>query len=544
MKDFKQLFLKEYFTLTAIAKDAMSPSQRKNAFCTLAKAFLLSDKQTTQLWNLAEAESVSKISTESDYRRYCRINQYLEDIMNADFGDDKEEKIIAIKGGAINEAVKSELLSAEDEIAENVFRNIVYKAGEGNITAMRMLAVMQLLGVFVERDVQSGLKNLAKVAKWNDIPAALLHMYYCREDRQEYCDRLLTVLKMRYLSSLTKIIDRDYAVCAKNFNSDKIATLVEKAFNASVLTRDEYSSAVARIIFSEILSYADKETIVFAIDAKQPRTSICDLPLKLKADMPYELNESAFDGMIFKRAQEQERIWREAQNFDLRRLANYSPMCLCADSGVLLRAYVQSIKNLAPQAHVEVIEVKELTAANIDGNVNNVFVKSCSEDKFNIYVLSIRGAVEQAALDSTLNFLKSAKRRCFKLNHPSAQIDLSSILPICVCDKANVETLRKFCNVIELASVSDEEKKAIVDSTLARKAELYGIDGIAIDDDIRKAVERLSADNIEKALDKAILANRFRRGKLILSEQMLGKIIGEFKPINKFGFGGSIHEDK
>lgn len=276
------------------------------------------------------------------------------------------------------------------------------------------------------------------------------------------------------------------------------------------------------------------------MDNKQRRSPICDLPLKLSLKQPIDLNMRAFDNFVLPRQEEEECILKEAQNFDLRRMSNYTPTCLCSDSSVLLQYYARAVKKLVNGANVQVIEVGDLNRSDIEASDKNVFIRKCDEDKLNVYILSFRGVIAPDIMEVALDFLKSSKRKAFNLTQPALQLDLSGILPICVCDRANDVALKKFCNVINLQSVSQEEKGLIIDDMLAHKAKQYGIEAISIDGEVKMSLQRLSTDNIERALDRCILANRNNGGSLVLDETKLGKIVEEFKAINKYGFGGSI----
>ncbi|MDE6474558.1 MAG: hypothetical protein K2L70_05615 [Clostridia bacterium] len=540
MKDLHERFLNQYFLFTAATGKFTSVEQEEQVFHSLAKAYLIDNKSAEALWNIAQNGEVKQIEDEKDYLRYCRTRQYMKEFLQTPTEDGLESQTVAIKGGALSQALELNMIDPNQESKEKIISNLVYRAGEGCISALKALGIMQIHGICVDKDEVAGLKNLARAARWNDVDGAMLYLYYGATDRQDCFDSILTSLGMRYNSSLIRALKAAYPQEAKLFKRNDVACLIEKAFNASVLPREEYSASKARILYSQILPYQDKELAIYSMEDKQRRSPICDLPLKFDANQSIEIDAKAFNTLILDRRQERERILREAQNFDLRRMSNYTPLCLCADSAVLLQYYVSAIVNLAPNANVEVIEVGDLGKNDVDATANNIFVRKCDEDRPNVYIVSFRGEIAPEAMDLALDFLKSSRRKAFRLTLPSAQIDLSGILPICVCDKANESVLKKLCNTVSLASVSQEEKGLIIDDMLVRKAQLYGIEEISIDKDVKESIAKLSVDNIAKALDKAILANRIKAGKLILDEAMLGNILDEFKTINKYGFGGSI----
>ena len=540
MIDKHEYFLDTYFQIFSIAKNVL-PQARDEVFYSLAKAFMLDYKNAHILWDAVNSDTVNKIVDRNHFLQYNRIKQYSKEVLHNPVEESElEAEVVTIKGSALTQALECGIITDKEEGKERIITNLVNKACEGCMNAMRVLGVMQMHGLLVEEDKEAGLKNLLRTARWNDISGSIMYLYYNPANRQGIFNSLVTTLKMRYNNSLIRSLEEEYPKQAIDFQEDMIASLIEKAFNSSFLSRVEYASPKARILNSEILTYQDKETAIFSMENKQRRSPICDLPLKLIPDQSIDLNLSAFEDFLLSRQDEVESIINEAQNFDLRRMSNYTPMCLCSDSHTLLQYYVSGIEKLPQGANVQIIEVGDLSRSDIEATDKNVFVRKCDEDKLNVYILAFRGNIAPDIMEVALDFLRSSRRRAFCLNQPALQLDLSGILPICVCDRANDATLRKLCNVINLASVSKEEKGLIIDETIARKAKTYGIDDISIADGVKDSVQKLSTDNIVKLLDKAILANRRKGDKLILDDAKLGKMIEEFKSINKYGFGGSV----
>ena len=539
MRVIEEKFLNEFFLLLAPVKNVMTKEQEKQVFFSLSKAYLLDEKSANELWDITQSPIVSQIKEQSDYLRYCRTQQYVREILRiGSEADALQAKVVAIKGSALLQVADCQLIPENEETWGKIKVHLISRAGEGCVSALNALAIMQIHGICIDKDENSGLKNLRKAERWNDVDGAMLYLYYCKNGRQDCFNRIMTSLQMRYETSLADALKKAYPQEAEAYKRSSIAALVEKAMDASVLNREEFSAPKARILYSNVLSFQDKEVAIFSMDDKQRRSPICDLPLKLDSNNIIEINEEAFDGMAVRRVQEQKSILREARNFDLRVNSNYTPLCICADNSVLLQYYVSAITKLVKNANVEYIEVNDLKKTDIDATSNNIFVRKCDEDRANVYILSFRGEIDPEAMSFALDFLRTSKRRAFGLTAPCVQIDLSCILPICVCDKLNEGILRKLCNVVELASVTQEEKSGIIKDLLKSKALLYGISQISIEKGAERTVVDLSADNISKALDKAILANRDTAGGLVLDESMFEDIINELRTFNKYGFGG------
>jgi hypothetical protein len=191
--------------------------------------------------------------------------------------------------------------------------------------------------------------------------------------------------------------------------------------------------------------------------------------------------------------------------------------------------------------HIEAIDVAELTVYDLEPTSNNIFVRSVNEDKNNIYLLRFYGEVRQEVFDAVKGFLQGEKRAKFHLNSPNVDIDLSSVTPVCLCDKSNLQQLKRYCDVIEVADVNDAELPLAVEDILSKNKMRYGISEITIADDVLSLFKNQPIDVIEKCLFDAVMPYIQENDEISLTaDNIMPYLKNNSTGVIGFGFGGRV----
>ena len=194
--------------------------------------------------------------------------------------------------------------------------------------------------------------------------------------------------------------------------------LLNKLFGTGAANPDTYDPQFARIIFSKIMRYHEKERQIFT-ENKDRISDIGDFPLKLSF-RNIEFDSSAFAALPVKREAEKKKIIRGIENGDLRKLSTYQPMCLCGESEYLKNMYADAIAlGLKGKTHVERFEVADITEYDLEPSENNIFLRGCNEDKNNVYLLLFSGHIRETVMQRVEEFLKTEKRRKYRLKYES-----------------------------------------------------------------------------------------------------------------------------
>lgn len=532
-----ELFLNTYFMFDVIVGKIIGDARL--LFDKLYSAFLLPENARQDLFAATQAEVVREIESYADYAQVCRIQKFSEFTESAGVASDVYE-MIAVKGGALKKIKQFGLEEYTEGTGAAVCKFLGDTANMGFVSSLCMLGFMQCEGIFVAKNENLGKKNLGKAAAWNSIEGILLSLAYDTCGRRSNLDRLYTVTQGTLYEGISETARKAYTLSEAEFVAE--SKLLKKAFGAAILKPDIYMPQYARFIFSDVLSFKDKERTLFSAH-KEAIAATADLPLKLTCG-ELQFNSSALESLPVVRKQEEGRIVSIASGAEMRTDAAFRPLCVCADSEYLLGLYAEAIgKAFSSAAHVERIDVADLGEYDFDPTINNIFVRSCDEDRQNVFIFTCKGEIKEGVLNAVKNFLKTDKRKKFRLQHPSAVIDLSAVLPVCFCDRQNVRALKAYCDMVTLASVSESEKSDILSFIMQDKAKKYRVDKMNFDDSAQVALMTYSVDKAENLLDKIM---RYNRGgaSVTVTTEMLREIVGDVGTKNKYGFGEAGNESK
>lgn len=524
-----ECFLAEYFSHEVLIGDH---ADMKKIFYLLGDVFLLSKDTLDELCGLVFSDEVRGIRSESDYFTYCRIKKYYAATDSSHRVDEVKDCLITIKGSAISCLAKAKCLDAVCRTADETCRKLLHTAASGNVRAMSVAGFLMTEGVFVKKDVAGGLKYLRRAASWNSPEALLILLRYDGGNAQKYMGALH--------HSLAHLSEEDFAAAQARYGGaaqdPPEAVLLEKLFDRDILQREVYSAPHARILFGKALSFQAKERLLFSL-GKEMIADAGDLPFKLSRDNRCAyLPEKIASALPVRRESELKAILQRLDNRDLRWQAGYRPLCLSSDSPFMLSLYAAAIESSLAGAQVEKIFINELEDFDFRPAKSNIFVRSCDENKENVYFLFFRGVVPVMCMNAAKAFLNGGSRRNFRLHSPSVCLDMSAVLPVCFCDSRAEDDLRAFCDVVRISDASEEEKPALIRHILQKKEALYGLPEISVESDAFKALCTHGIDDIEKMLDEAIRCNRKKGDSLCLAKGDIKEERHEYS--FRCGFGG------
>lgn len=531
------LFLHTYFMFESVAGKLVGNSRL--LFDKLYSAFLLPETEREKLFAATQAEVVREIETYGNYAQICRI-QKLSAHTDLDGIPVELREIIAVKGSALKTLKQNGHDKQVDETETSVCNFLNDTANEGLVSSLYILGFLQCEGMFISKNEKLGRKNLNKAAVWNSVEGILLALAYDESNRQKNLDRLYTITCGTIYDGISNSAQKAYLLREAKLAPEN--KLLKKAFGAAILKSDVYVSQYARFIFSDVLSFKDKERALFS-GHREVVSETADLPLKLHCES-LAFAPAAIRELPLKREVEQDKICNIISYADMRSDPAFRPLCVHCDSNYLLDLHVAAIGKAFPSAHIERIDVADLVEYDFEPTKNNVFVRSCDEDKQNVFIITCKGELRVGALNAVKNFLQSDKRKKFRLQHPGVEIDLSAVLPVCFCDKQNVAALKPYCDVVTIAAVNATEKYRLVSYVLHEKSTLYNVADLQMDAEAKDALMSYSIDNVERVLDRTLRYNRGLNCATLTAELLKEFSGGDSCATNKYGFGGAGNEIK
>ena len=530
LDSIRELHLTDYFTAEAVLGDYAGDGRA--LFNALAHVYLLSAQSSASLYAEATSAEVRRIDSVPSYRRALRLQKYSR-ITGADASLPPEyAAIINIKGDALSVADEAGLVGANCSRGV-ICRNLAAAAGAGSIAALRVLGTLRCAGIFFERS-EDGLSSLRKAAEWLDIPALAALLLYDAPSRPNTLARLKAACEGTPYAPFYGRALRCYGPAAED---DENARLLARAFSSGVVRRGVYEPKLARVLYSPALCAADKLRLVFS-PSKELISAVCDLPVKLGGDREADFEVQAVRTPLG-RAGEEGEVLRALSDCDLRRGQDYRPVCLVGDSQYVRNCYISAISRALSGANVVRLDPSAFTAYDIEPSGGNILVRSIREKQLNCFIFTLTGDPPEGALSAVYGFIKGRGRAQFHLGSPNVTLDLSDVLPVCVADPANAARAAEYCQVIELAPLSQKERPSALSDMAERARSACGLEAVELAKDALKLLSECDIDVAARAIERAVRSRRTKGGRLQLTAAQLAPLTAAPAAVG-IGFGGRV----
>lgn len=533
-----ELFLTNYFYIAALVGNFFGNGEK--LFYRLAKIFFVPREEAERLYKITDSREVRQISTPNSFNQRNRLLEYYELFGKSSQIAPEYDEVIRIKGNALVSLKGTSL-----EVKGNAPRQVIYNtlltaANAGSVSALFACGLLQCEGVFFDRNLKAGLKKLNNAADWLDIVSLLTLIEYDEGSRSFNLARLEVATYNTPYERLAQAVARNYVI--PNYFGDLSASiLLIKAFSSDTLKREQYDAKVSRILKSNVLRYGDKERLVYTGN-KDLFTTVGNLPLKLGRSNFADMAGSCRLELPFNRLSEKDEIdgWlsRYASSG-----ANIRPLCISCESEYIQGLYYNALSNALIGMHITCIDISALTGYDLEPSPGNIFVRNIDEDKFNVFILSARGELNEQMLSAVINFVRGNARRQFHISTLGVALDLSSIMIICLCDKKNAGAFNKNFQVIEVKDLSPKERRECLDTIADTRARAYGRMSATISDEAYSIMDDCSIDQAEKALDAAIRFNSANHKDISITVDMVAPHLKNNHK-NAIGFGGDTNNAK
>ena len=531
-----ELFYREYFSLKEILGGSF---EDKRFFCLLADLFCIDTEETGRLYADTRKEIVSEILSLEEYARYKRIKEYEAMQGHPSLSDKETEDLITIKGEAFKAVAKYELHIAADATDGQIALALTEQAFRGNVIALRTVGILECEGVSgYGAGKEKGLEDLTKAARWNDLTSALALLYYDEAHKAENARILAAVLSHAPYEELAKKAAARYGVSLSAPSPEVL--VVKTALAHGKVNPLLYDASVGRVVFSRAISLEDKKKVVYAGNPALI-AEVCDLPLGLRfGTLPFD--EQALDRAPFDLSEIREPLTTNLMNADLRDKSLYLPLVLSSDSDYASDMAVSLVRDLFADAKVITVDVKALKARDLVRTKNNVFLRDLSRDKNNVILLVLDGRIEEYAFDEVVDFLSGEKRADFNLESPSLSIDLSGVLPICICDRENARKLTEDGEIVELPPFGKQKTARMIHAIFDERKKAFGLDQLSVEEEAATLLATLPIDLAEAVIDKTLRSYRAKRKETVVTAAAVREKMKGMRT-KTFGFGGGNYDE-
>lgn len=537
LNSIDELMLSQYFTIYTILGDWLI--ERKKLFYMLAKIFFIQRGEVEKLYNIVNSPELNEVDTLNKFNQRNRLLKYYELLGKGSPLSPEYEEVIRIKGNVL-----ASLKGTPLEVSKNVPRQVVYNtlitaANAGSVNALFACGLLQCEGIFFDKNSKAGLKKLNNAADWLDIVSLLALIEYDEGNRSYNLARLDIATYNTPYESLIQAATSNYDI-PQYFGNLSASVLLIKAFAADTLKREQYDAKVSRILNSRVLSFGDKERLIYTA-SKDLFATVGNLPLKLGkngADITHDFNIR----LPYNRSNEKDEIEEWISRFPGGG-TGIRPLCIVCESEYMQGLYANAFADSLSGAHIARIDIAALTGYDLEPSPGNVFVRNIDEDKFNIFMLSARGELNEQALSVVINFARGSARRQFHISTLGVALDLSGIMIICFCDKRNAGAFKQHFQIMELKELSAEERKESFDKIINARAKAYGLASATICDEAYLSMRDCSIDQAEKVLDAAIRLNSANHKDISITVDMVTPHLKNTHK-NAIGFGGDTNNAK
>ena len=529
-------YLTEYFIFDSLLDRGID---RKKLLSIVSKYMDFSKVNLDKLYLLLSDDDVTSIETINDFNRVNRILEYNR-LYNPSFTiDDELKHVIMVKGAALDLLNKNKI-----EVSHSLesYQGLTNLSIKGLVIAMRVSGVMYFEGLYYNKCLNKGFNLLRKASRWADVNSNLALACYSKNlsdlDLAKHNlskDDNAKVLNSSIRNTMYELVISDiYNKFAIDLGYlDKVSPevkLLKRLFASNRIDEAKYEKNYSRLLFSSVISYKDKEKVLFS-DYKGILSTVCDLPLQLKFDLNIDLSKTK---VLFNKDSDFRKLNSELKKVALLESKSYKPLALVSTSHYILSEYSKYLNNLFEGSNVSVINTSELTGYDLDKNENNIFLRSLNDSKNNIVLINLTGKVETVVLREVVKFLSSVNRMSFNLSNLSLTIDLRCVLPIVLCDKENYHIIGEFVEGVELSNLSQDE---VLDEALkiARlKQNEYLVKNVNLTAEFKDKVMAKSIDEVYKIIDVTI-RNSYGEDEAVLDLSSLDKVKGAS---TTYGFGG------
>lgn len=532
----KENFLNEYFTFEHILSNF--GTNKVSLFNSLATIFLIPQDKVEVLRKNCFNSSVEDIRSYDEYMQYCRTQNYFE---NSEYVIDESEQIkrmIHIKGNAIRRVP----IESEKATRTTILNRLYEASSNGNIVSMRILGFMECEGIYLNKNIDRGYKNIEKAVKWNSVESVLMALYYNESERELNLQRLYSITNKTIYEDIIKDAEMAYNLKTKKVILSE-CKLLRRTFEQNHSVKPEvFNSQYARLIYSNVISEAKKNRVL-SLSKSESIAEVLDLPLNLSFT-PECVNSNIKDFSLAYRDEHNE-VLSYLNLLGSSGYHNMRPLCITSSSKYVLKLYKKFLSKCFSNANIEVIDVKDLSRYDIEPTKENIFLRRCNEDKNNVFFLFFNGDIDDEIMEKVIPFLKYEKRSKFLIVNMGAEINLEAIMPICLCDKANVQSLRKYCNVVEFSFFTNVEKNILLNEMINAQKEKLKLQSLIVEDDVREALLKRSVDDMHRIIKKSVLQAQKNDGNMTIDFVVYKMVISnEIKHSKNYGFAVTKYEIK
>lgn len=534
-----QMFLSKYFLFDSICGIFLTEKERHKVFFEMTKIFCLPEnKKIKELFQETEKEHFRTITDFASYERFCRLLEFAEKTYQQVVLSPSEKKILAQKRAALN--ARQDLFGTELALTEeDIYSTLLSTAMNGNTDAMTTLAFMEIHGICIFKDKENAIKRIRLCAEWNNIFGLLMGIMYDENNKQDYYNRLYTILHNENRKQIF-----GYICKAKHFEGpftkDDEAKILERAFELETADRKIYNSNFATVAFSEIISVEDKKKLLLG-GVKRSIDSLSDIPFSSAEKGIFTIDETKTENLPLIRDSETRKIIQNLKLAQRGPAEICSPLLIIAPDKFISDMYRDMITDILKDTPIAEIDAGTLDTYDLAPTRENVILRSLGETKTvrTVFIIKNCEELDRVVLDDLHNLLDYNYRKKFPLNNPAVAIDLSEAVFILFSHERDgeINQLIADCDTVYAEKISTEEKKTVIRTLFTNSKLKFGIPNAELSEECINYLLVFDTEKLQRIIDGTLKKLLFS-SKNGISEQDIKTVCKEQNiTSSKTGFG-------
>lgn len=498
----QESFLIKFFCVEAIVKTLISDD--KPLFKSLAEVFCITKKADVEaLYGIVHADEVYSVDSYETYARSMRIMDFerqkkmtvslLPEILQA----------LDCKGAALG-FMSAKLPSAVNSHSEAYIVDSLSKKIDGqDVAVMGIAAFLMCEGVLVNRDKERALKLALKCAKWNDEFGILLLLRHDAKNREKRLSMLKTVVRNCVCNDTYGDVFAEYTSNqGEDLPESKEAALIAAYLCRNSDVQEIFNPQVARVVYSPLLSLADKQSIVLsgipsAISEANELplgNDVCKCPMPVGKVADYSsVKQTEAEKEIDVCLAEQSR-GKRAKGLLIR----------CPDS-YAKEEYIETFKRIYGNISVFTINAAQLRNIDLQPTRDHFVIANLIKAKVSegVFVIHNIDESEEALIAELSLLMQYETKSAFTLQEPRVTLNLENCVFIMLSECAEVNSeLGSICHTVKTEKLNAKETEAIVAKYIESAKTTYECTPLVFGKDAVSLLAQLDCKECKAVIEK------------------------------------------
>lgn len=468
-----------YFLLSCLLNDRQDKEKTLNILLDIYKVNCLD----TDFIAFNQSELNDFVESIENYNIILRMQEYYK--LNHTDDSKIKSKYLNIKGEALS-IIKN--LDLDNKTSSSTIYKKLYDLKlKGSINAIKILGFLSYYGFLINKNTKLAIECFKYLKNWGN----------------DFGSRMLKANNITF--------EQD----------SKCVELFDDLVNNLIISKSTINYQIYNILYSNILYIYDKRKLLLSKNADY-LTIFNTMPLNIKSsNIDFDL--SRLNNLIVKRNDELSSLKKEIKKVNYRTNNSYLPLAIQINSKTIKKDYLNNISKI----------FTDCVTIDVDNNFNMAELLKFIKKDNNVFIFNLQDDLQQPIINFLTQFLNTDSRS--KLDLSGIEINLSSVLPICIGSERIINKFRQITKIVKINDLDNGEKQLMVQTFINKKQNEYKIESLTNNINCYKEI---NIDNLIIAIDKYLYENKDEKNIILTND-----ILIDYMKLNSnsYGFGGDLN---